>query len=313
MSNVDPVRPIAQAVLYEGYLLWPYRRSALKNQHRFTIGGLYPASYAQRFGDRSEVRVECLMEGAQPQFGFEVRFLHLVRRQVFVEGTPVDDATLDGRRYLTWDETVERSVEKADHFVCEGGSEKEWISASLELVRSWEPIRGLVECHTSHLGDALQRVSIRLANESTAADSSREAALRRTLLACHVVLRVSDGAFVSPIDPPAEFVPAAQACRCEGLWPVLVGTPPARDTMLASPIILEEYPQIAPETPCDFFDGAEVGELLAQSILALSDEEKREMQATDPRAREILERVESMDAADFARLHGAFRSDESMT
>lgn len=312
-ANVDAVRQIAKAVLYEGYLLWPYRRSALKNQHRFTIGGLYPAAYAQSFGDRSEARVECLIEGTQPELDLEVRFLHMIRRQVCVDGSPVDDVTLDGRRYLTWDETVERSADRADRFAWEAGSERERISANLELVRSWEPIDGLIECYTARLDDGLQCVSLRVANESMASDSSRDAALRCAMLACHVVLRVRDGAFVSTVDPPAALAKAAQACRSEGLWPVLVGTPPARDTMLASPIILEEYPQIAAETPCDFFDGAEIGELLAQSILALSDEEKQEMRATDPRAREILERVESMTPTELARLHGAFRAWESVT
>jgi hypothetical protein len=43
----DPVRAIADAVLYEGYVLWPYRRSALKNTHRWTFGGVYPRAHAE--------------------------------------------------------------------------------------------------------------------------------------------------------------------------------------------------------------------------------------------------------------------------
>jgi hypothetical protein len=39
--TADPVAAIARAVLYEGYVLWPYRRSALKNAQRFTFGSLY--------------------------------------------------------------------------------------------------------------------------------------------------------------------------------------------------------------------------------------------------------------------------------
>ncbi len=306
---MDAVRQIAQAVLYEGYLLWPYRRSALKNQHRFTIGGLYPTEYAQRFGDRSDARVECLVEGTQPQTRSG--------STVSAHDSPADlrPRCSGGRRHALTDVAISHGTrrsngvrDKAGRFTWAAGLESERISANLELVRSWEPIDGSVECRTSRLDDALQRVSVRIANESMAAESSRDAGLRRALLACHVVLRVRDGAFVSTIDPPAQLAFAAQGCRSEGLWPVLVGTPPARDTMLASPIILEEYAQIAPETPCDFFDGAEVGELLAQSILALSDEEKEEMRATDPRVREMLERVESMTDAELAQLHGALRA-----
>ncbi len=39
---MDALRKIADAVLYEGYVLWPYRRSALKNTRRFTFGGVTP-------------------------------------------------------------------------------------------------------------------------------------------------------------------------------------------------------------------------------------------------------------------------------
>jgi hypothetical protein len=41
----DRARLVADAVLYEGYLLWPYRRSALKNQQRWTFGGVYPEAH----------------------------------------------------------------------------------------------------------------------------------------------------------------------------------------------------------------------------------------------------------------------------
>ena len=52
----DPIRAIADAVLYEGYVLWPYRRSALKNTQRWTFGGVYPRAHAEaRDGGRRPV------------------------------------------------------------------------------------------------------------------------------------------------------------------------------------------------------------------------------------------------------------------
>jgi len=71
----DAVRDIANAVLYEGHMLWPYRPSALKNQQRWTFGGVYPPAYASVTSDRSRVSCECLAAGDAPRFGVEVRFL----------------------------------------------------------------------------------------------------------------------------------------------------------------------------------------------------------------------------------------------
>ena len=56
--ETDVVRRIADAVLYEGYLLWPYRKSALKNQQRFTFGGVYPPAWE----DSSSMQVQVLLE-----------------------------------------------------------------------------------------------------------------------------------------------------------------------------------------------------------------------------------------------------------
>jgi hypothetical protein len=77
--------------------------------------------------------------------------------------------------------------------------------------------------------------------------------------------------------------------------------------MLASPIILEDHPQIAPESPGDFFDGGEIDQLLVLNTLALTDDEKAEMRATDPRTREILDRVESLTPEELMQLHGRTR------
>jgi hypothetical protein len=96
----DPLRAIADAVLYEGYVLWPYRRSAMKNQQRWTFGGVYPPGWDQ---DRTEVSASVACEG---EMDVTVRFLQVVRRQVERDGVPVDSAG----GHATWDEAVEREV-----------------------------------------------------------------------------------------------------------------------------------------------------------------------------------------------------------
>jgi hypothetical protein len=88
---------------------------------------------------------------------------------------------------------------------------------------------------------------------------------------------------------------------------VLVGEEGQRNMLLSSPIILSDYPQIAPESPGDLFDGGEIDQLLILNIMSLTDEEKEEMRASDPRAREILERCESLSPEELMNLHGAIR------
>jgi len=88
---------------------------------------------------------------------------------------------------------------------------------------------------------------------------------------------------------------------------VPVGEPGDRRTMLSSPIILEDHPRVAPESPGDLFDGGEIDQLLTLSILALTDEERAEMVASDPRARDILERTEALTPEELMALHGTIR------
>src|SRR6185369_5768927 len=73
------VLPIADAVLYEGYVLYPYRASSAKNRIRWTFGGVYPRSYsdAQTGADRSNVGSECIAVGADGELCAEIRFLEL--------------------------------------------------------------------------------------------------------------------------------------------------------------------------------------------------------------------------------------------
>ena len=112
---------------------------------------------------------------------------------------------------------------------------------------------------------------------------------------------------MSLLDPPPEFQDFAGRCRNVGAWPVLVGERGQGDTLLASPIILYDYPQIAPESAGDLFDGTEIDEILSLRIMTLTDEEKREIRQSDERARQVLERTEAMPVEQFMKLHGAVR------
>lgn len=302
----DPVRQIADAVLYEGYILWPYRRSAMKNAQRWTFGGVYPRDWNERHADdRWQMQTQVLVHGDAP-VDVTVRFLHVVRRQLISDGEPVDELVVDGERHISWEEATERELGPGPVSLA-GGSEEEPLAESASVVRSWLALDGAIEVDRERLRDDLYRLTVRISN-TTPFSGSREEALEQTFCSCHAVLRAGAGAeFVSMTDPPPDLREEAGSCVNEGVWPVLVGEPHERGTVLASPIILEDHPRIAPESPGDLFDGGEIDQMLVLNILTLTDEEKDEMRATDPKAREILERTESLTNDQLTALHGRIR------
>ena len=331
----DPTRAIADAVLYEGYILWPYRRSALKNQRRWTFGGVYPRSHSAAHPDDPwTMRTECLLTGG-PTATVEVRvrFLHVVARRVGRargDGLEIVDALdVGAERHVAWDEAVEREVVLDPAMVGSiavcgrravatvgAGSEREDLrhpdgTRAGALIRSWHALDGAVEVGAERLGAELWRLSVTVANTTPWDGEDREEALARTFCSTHTVLRTAAaGAFVSLTDPPDALRAAAEGCENQGTWPVLaggVGGGRLSDTLLSSPIILEDHPRVAPESPGDLFDGGEIDQMLVLNILSLTDDEKAEMRATDPRAREILERTEALTPDELLRLHGTIR------
>jgi hydrogenase maturation protease len=165
------------------------------------------------------------------------------------------------------------------------------------------------------LKDELFRLTLHISNVSAvpgAESLNRDAALLHSLISTHAILHTVDGEFVSLLDPPPALRSVAQACENKGVWPVLVGEEGDSHTMLASPIILYDYPQVAPESPGDLFDGAEIDEILSLRILTMTDDEKHEMRHADERARQILERTENLPEEQLRKLHGALRSLRAM-
>jgi hypothetical protein len=306
--GADVMRRIADAVLYEGYLLWPYRKSALKNQQRFTFGGVYPPAWE----DRSTIQAQVLLEGSEDaDVEVKVRFLHMVRRQVLKAGSspgslgPVEELEADGEHWVTWDEAVERELEPGPIRV-PAGEELEEIPGGA-IRRSWQALDGELTVAREVVRPGLLRLTARVANTTPWSGQDRQAALRRTFCSTHLALRTYDGAWVSLTDPPEALRSQAESCENSGVWPVLIGDEDDRRTMLASPIILSDHPQIAPESPGDLFDSGEIDQMLVLNILAMTDEERRDMRDSDPRAREILERTEALSSEQLMRLHGAVR------
>jgi hypothetical protein len=332
-TAVDEVARIANAVLYEGYILWPYSRSATKNQKRWTFGGVYPPSHsAIHPDDPARMRTECLLQ-ARPddRIDVSIRFLHVVQRQVNRYSSaglePVDELWGTEGRYLSWDEATERHLDATQLVLGElepahrvevsiqAGSDSEEIHSEGEpigaLVRSWRALQGDYEVSATELCPGVFRLGVEIHNKTAWQGTSRDDALRQTFVSTHTAL-CTTGHFASATDPPAELAEQTRRLQNKGTWPVLVGQEGEHHMMLSSPIILSDYPRVAPESPGDLFDGGEIDSLLILNILALTESEKAEMRDSDPRAREILERVDSMSSQELMRLHGAIREFQAL-
>ena len=324
--NLGVVEKIAKAVLYEGYMLYPYRPSSVKNRQRWNFGVVYPQAYNEAQGgeEASSMRTECLVSGSTDTvLAIKLRFLHLRTRSAGQTSVPAWGGSLpDG-----WQEAVERDVSlpefkletlrgetltHAFEFPAQAQSEEERDRSGQSVavvVRRQAAVEGAVDVTVQSVGENLFKISILVRNttppETPAA--SRDDALMQSLVSTHTILGVERGAFISLLEPPAELQDLVSQCQNVGAWPVLVGNEGQRDTLLASPIVLYDYPQIAPESAGDLFDGTEIDEILSLRIMTLTDEEKREIRQSDERARQILERTDSMPAEQFLKLHGAIR------
>lgn len=345
--NLTAVEKIARAVLYEGYMLYPYRPSSVKNRQPFNFGVLYPQSYAelQAGADACASQTQCLVYGSVlPEIEIRLRFLQSVQRFAgrFAEPLPqwppgedqlcfepVDCLEVDCRRFHSGREVEERELalrlvygdsvsftpSRYEH-VFPGRRELEPLHHSAGeipgvIARERESLTLVVEIRAERCREDVFKFSAQVSNQTPFADPARRGrddALMHSLISTHMVLGANNCEFVSLLDPPDELSRFAADCQNIGTWPVLVGEPGRRDTMLSSPIILYDYPQVAPESTGDLFDGTEIDEILSLRIMTLTDEEKREVRERDPRARRILERTESMPPEQLMKLHGIIRS-----
>jgi hypothetical protein len=151
----------------------------------------------------------------------------------------------------------------------------------------------------------VQAENLTSSNSVPSSGTAREAILLDSLVSAHTILGAHKGEFLSLLEPPAGFEDQVAQCQNLGTWPVLATD--NADAVLSSPIILYDHPQIAPESAGNLFDSIEIDEILSLRILALTDDEKREMRQVDDRTRGILERTEQMHEEQFAKLHGILR------
>ncbi len=201
--NVERVEAIAKAVLYEGYILYPYRASNVKNRQRWTFGALFPRDWTKAHEDDfSQMETQVLVRGTpDAKFEAHLRFLHVVRREVGELETPVAALPADheaamnepalkmvpslqvgGELFVTWDEAIEREVFPPARTVGELAQRPRQFPFSFAGERKLEPLKapggamvgallrvsrtisGVVSLGAEQIEKGVFRVSVRVRN-----------------------------------------------------------------------------------------------------------------------------------------------------
>jgi hypothetical protein len=335
-EHLAHARKVADAVLYEGYVLYPYHQAAPKNQVRFQFGVLMPPGYAEVDPlEPSASQTECLLECPDDaQVRVLARFLQLQDR--CVQGISPENGELedvgalyvDGTEYTSWTDSAEREQQvtvtvgqlldedqELEFHIGSGESAEDITGEDGRLagrvVRRWSAVDGVLSMHAERVAGPYQalRLRLRLENHSTprAVFTVREDGLRHALVAAHLLVGVPGGRFLSMTDPPEWAAAEVKACENIGTWPVLAGPPECGDLLLSSPVILYDHPEVAAESAGQLFDSTEIDEILTLRTLALTDAEKRAARATDSRVAEMMDRLDDLPPEMMERLHGAIR------
>jgi hydrogenase maturation protease len=338
--KIEQVKEIANAVLYEGYLLYPYRHSAIKNRQRWTIGVVYPREYSEANGglEPSTMQTECLVTGQgneNPSLNIHIRFLHLLLHTT-KQAAPLTDQSnprYDGAWSLAgsmehepFEEGIEREVSIVDCSLRDLLTQQRVIEIDFPgqriveettdvsgstIVREQLPVSGTIVLSVASVDKDLFKLRVRIENRTSGTGAllgRHNEVFLQSFVSTHTIMQVQQGAFISLLEPPDALQASVQACQNLHTWPVLIGSEGERDVLLSSPIILYDYPQIAPESPGNLFDGTEIDEILTLRILTLTEDEKEQMRHGDKHAREILERTEALTPEQLMKLHGTMRS-----
>jgi hypothetical protein len=318
----ERARTIADAVLYEGYLLYPYRASSSKNQSRWQFGVVGPPGAADAgFGEDDTLAAQFLVEG-DGELSLVLRFLQLQRRCVErdIGGgcfEPVDELTSGSQSWVTWDEAVECELGFGPFSLVELAHPRTLPvecspNVGSETVEGGRLIRTRVGIHAEldvvvEPDDGLHRVSLSVRNTGTVPADKHEA-IATSLIGSHVIAEVVGGEFVSLLEPDDSAAAAAARCGQHRCFPVLAGGPGERDLLLISPIILYDHPAVAEQSEGALYDSTEIDEILTLRVMTMTDEEKAAARATDPLAAKIIDRCDGMSPESLQQLHGVLRN-----
>jgi len=327
---------LARTLLYEGYSLYPYYRSATKNQKPIPFGVIFPKEYnAYNEHSHSHIQSQSIILGnSDLTVSLNVRFLHVKQTELFKknnnseEFNAVFEMEVDGKTYQPGSLTIERNIQtewlrlndltkegKAIPFSFESYNEGEMIfNEEKEIVAkkitSISEISGVVQIQAQRLRDIENsfRLTVTVTNITPVANASlrtRDEALLQSFLSTHIILQTPEGEFISHQDTPAKWQVAMATCNNVNTWPILIDK--NNTTLLSSPIILYDYPEINPVSSGDLFDSTEIEEALLLHVNLLSDEETKRIGGNDEKLRAMLNKVSSLTPEDLNVYHSMMK------
>ncbi len=275
-STKSHLERLVDSLLFEGYALYPYTPGATKNATPTPFGIVYPADYARNETHAFDrMQIQGIITDADALVTGEIRFLQ---------------ASGDKHK------AIERRVQLG--------------AAPSTVGFEFDDLEGKAELIVERLPSGMGRVTFQVENVTELTDEEatgdRKDALLKSMLSTHLLLRVEGGhKFLSPLERGDDGV--AGCCQVN-TWPVLAT--PNDDALLAPTFMLPDHPEIAPESVNDFFDGTEIEEALVLHIQALSDQEREEISAQDPKVREMLARADATTPQQLMDLHGRVRIED---
>jgi hypothetical protein len=337
-GRLAAARQVADTVLYEGYLLYPYRATSAKNQVRWQFGILGPAGAADAgVGEETSMSAEVVLESRPgAMLDVYVRFLQVqsrvVQRRTDEGWAAVDELLVDGTRWIAFHEAVAREIPllglPVDELKVGSSLERDLDVASGEdveelyeggelvgrLLRTRWALHGTVTVTTRPgVNPRVVVLGVRVDNISGWSPgelpgwTARDVAARHSFVGTHLLMTAQGTAFVSLLDGPDWADGDTSTCAQHRCWPVMVADDDGIDAVLVSPIVLGDHPTIAPESAGDLFDATEIDEILTLRVMTMTEQEKADARGTDPRAAAILARCDAMTEDAMDRLHGARR------
>jgi hypothetical protein len=276
----EALEQLVDSLLYEGYALYPYTPGATKNATPTPFGIAYPPTYAAALASTFDhLELRCVLQAPPTaEIDAEVRFLaaggerhraapHRLALAPTTVGALVRTSPGGGR-------ALERETEVGE--------------------RADRPLRPALVLSARELDPGTFEVALRVENRTPCAPGlERAAALGRSLLSTHPILRVSGGRFVSPL---------ARPCASVNTFPVLASA--ADDAVIGAAIVLPDHPRIAPESRGGLFDSTEIEEALLLHVRTLSDAEREQIERHDPVVRDMVARAAAATPDDILALHG---------
>ena len=327
---------LARTLLYEGYSLYPYYRSATKNQKPIPFGVIFPKEYnAYNEHSHSHIQSQSIILGnSDLTVSLNVRFLHLRQTELFKknqnseEFNPVFELEINRKTYQAGLPTIERNIqtdllkindlidgEKTIPFSFESYNEGEMIlndekEIVAKRITSIAEINGIVHIRAEKIKDMQDsfRLTVTVTNITSvenAEKQTRDEALLQSFLSTHIILQTPEGEFISHQDTPAKWQVAMATCNNVNTWPILIDK--NNTTLLSSPIILYDYPEINPVSSGDLFDSTEIEEALLLHVNLLSDEEKKRIGGNDEKLRAMLNKVSSLTPEDLNVYHSMMK------